>query len=101
MAIWSNVHSKLFFVIWPFRITEEFVEFGRQSLKDARVLVSLIEDNERRVQNGLAHELPPEFPEFQNHLNTLMKEYVGKLHYIWYTLIHSEMDFNEQMEVNK
>lgn len=80
-------------------MTEEFVEYGRQALKDARLLVGLIEDNERRVQNGLAHELPPEFPEFQNHLNKLMKEYVEKLHYIWYTLILREMDFNEQMEV--
>lgn len=79
-------------------LTQEFVEFGRQVLKDVRVLVSLIEDNERRVQNGLAHELPPDFPEYQTNLDSLMKEYVNRLHYIWFTLIHAEMDFNESME---
>ncbi|CAL8104125.1 unnamed protein product [Orchesella dallaii] len=79
-------------------LTEEFVEYGRQTLKDIRLLVSLIEDNERRVQNGLAHELPPEFPEFQSHLDTLMRDYVQRLHDIWFMLIHHEMDFNEQME---
>lgn len=80
-------------------MTAGFEEWGRQTLKDVRVLVSLIEDHERRLENGLAHELPPEFIEFQEKLNELLKDYVKRLHDIWFTLIHHEMDFNEQMEV--
>jgi len=81
------------------RLTEEFVETGRQLLKDIGVLVSVIQDNERRLQNNLIYELPPEYPSWKTHLNQMAKEYVQKLHTVWVAVIKEELELTDRIGV--
>lgn len=80
-------------------MTEEFVEFGRSALADIKMLVSLMEESDRKLQHGLVTELPEEFFTYQSQLHDLVREYVRKLHTVWSTLINTEMEYTEEAEV--
>jgi len=60
-----------------------------------------MEDSQRRLQHGLAHDLPPEYPEFQAQLNEICREYIRRQNHVWVKLIASEIDFNKQLEVTR
>ncbi|XP_021958434.2 dynein regulatory complex subunit 3 [Folsomia candida] len=79
-------------------LTEEFVEYGAATLKDIIILVNLKDDAERKLQHGMIHELPEEYPDYVTQLNDMVKEYVKKLHTVWATLINNEVEVDEQYE---
>lgn len=70
-------------------------------MKDIIILVNLKDDAERKLQHGMIHELPEEYPDYVTQLNDMVKEYVKKLHTVWATLINNEVEVDEQYEVYK